>query len=196
MQFIVSFFKCKIVNLLLHAWYWSFLVLIIRFICHYTISYLLPISMKTAILEIAKCNRSEWCENSILSFSTYWAVLCSTICSWWMYKYIALLSALFAFTRELNDNQLTGNIPPELGKLTDLFDLYVLISLSVFSYYFLYNILTSDVLAEMSPTTTLKGLFLIILAHAQISTACKYFVLFLTRESFSHFKILDQFIWF
>lgn len=25
--------------------------------------------------------------------------------------------------RELNDNHLTGRIPPELGKLTDLFDL-------------------------------------------------------------------------
>lgn len=28
--------------------------------------------------------------------------------------------------RELNDNQLDRNIPPELGKLTDLFDLYAL----------------------------------------------------------------------
>lgn len=40
----------------------------------------------------------------------------------------------------------------------------------------------------MSPTTTLKGLFLIILAHAQISIACKQSVLFLTPNSFSHFK--------
>lgn len=29
----------------------------------------------------------------------------------------------FLFIRELNDNLLTGGIPPELGKLTDLFDL-------------------------------------------------------------------------
>lgn len=119
----------------------------------------------------------------LLSCSLQYHLLMMNVQIYWSLK------CFFAFARELNDNLLTGNIPPELGKLTDLFDLYVLISLSV-SYYFLNNILTSDVLAEMSPTTTLKGLFLIILAHAQISTACKYFVLFLTLESFSHFKIL------
>lgn len=37
------------------------------------------------------------------------------------------------FCRELNDNQLTGCIPPELGKLNELFDLYILY---LFSFYF------------------------------------------------------------
>lgn len=35
------------------------------------------------------------------------------------------LKHYFASCRELNDNHLTGHIPPELGKLTELFDLYV-----------------------------------------------------------------------
>lgn len=38
-----------------------------------------------------------------------------------------ILQALLCLCRELNDNHLSGCIPPELGKLTNLFDLYVLL---------------------------------------------------------------------
>lgn len=79
-----------------------------------------------------------------------------------------------ALCRELNDNQLAGHIPPELGKLTELFDLYV-----SFPGGFLYVVLSIykaliQHFAGMLLITTLKDLFPIILAHVQISTACKH----------------------
>lgn len=120
---------------LLQAWSWSFLVLIILYcIC-------LPISMKASILEIASV-KSWWMMwkfspflPNVLSCSSQYLLLMMNV------EIYCSLKCFFVFTRELNDNQLIGNIPPELGKLTDLYDLYVLISLSVFSLFlFLYYI--------------------------------------------------------
>lgn len=83
--------------------------------------------------------------------------------------------------RELNENQLTGYIPPELGKLTDLFDLYV--SLLHVSFYikimfcFCFRWFTSNnfvfTYTGTLQTTSLKVLYLIIWVLVKIWIACK-----------------------
>lgn len=52
---------------------------------------------------------------------------------------------LFCLCRELNDNRLTGHIPPELGKLTDLFDLYVMFSLTCYVWRSLCFLSTNSI---------------------------------------------------
>lgn len=116
---------------------------------------------------------------------------------------ISLHFVYLCLCRELNDNLLTGHIPPELGKLTDLFDLYIRFPLSRLFYFGQFCVSNKSsywdcLLAEMLPTTTSMGQYLIIWALAPTLTACMYLTLFLfliPSSSYYLRMVVDLLIW-
>lgn len=62
-------------------------------------------------LSLAICHVSAICKIKLET-----SIICST-------QYLYLSYEGLQFSRQLNDNYLVGNIPPELGKLEQLFEL-------------------------------------------------------------------------